>query len=454
MSETSPIACLLADVRRELSGQSWRRRRALLAEVRAHLEDAADDEQACGLDRASAEQRACDRFGPAGDFGRLVQKDTRSHRRAAGLALAGVALGALVTVAAVSVLSAGPGRPPQQAELIAFSHFAGRSGRVGGRGVWLLGPTGARLIAPPARVGQTELSPDGSRIAFVGETCRGRRCLESLSVVGVKDHRVQTLTRGWRGVLDITWSPDGRRIAFSGDHVDRQSSIYVATVADGGVRRISDGHGRVIDDEPAWSPDGRSIAYRRVTTGWSIMRVVDVATGHTADISPEHFGGAAQPAWSPDGRWIAVAGESAGQQNGFRIDVYVMHPAGSDVTRLTAGLRWGAGYPQWSPTGDRLLVVQQPRPSDAPPSLTMYCSPLWLIDVNPASTPRRVGCGINSSWTAGGERIFYTRQTLTNPWSDPRRAAEVSIWSVAEAGGHAHRLFEAASPLSFPSIGT
>jgi hypothetical protein len=59
MSGTSPIERLLTDIRGELSGHSWRARRALLAEVRTHLEDAADDEQARGLDREAAGECGC-----------------------------------------------------------------------------------------------------------------------------------------------------------------------------------------------------------------------------------------------------------------------------------------------------------------------------------------------------------------------------------------------------------
>ena len=65
-------------------------------------------------------------------------------------------------------------------------------------------------------------------------------------------------------VGDFRFSPDGTRIAFSAakdpDLISMGSSqIYTVTVADGAVKKITDGDGP--NTNPYWSPDGKEIAY-------------------------------------------------------------------------------------------------------------------------------------------------------------------------------------------------
>jgi hypothetical protein len=112
MSTTSPIDRLLAELRVELAGLSWRARRTLLAEARAHLDDAAAEEQGAGLDRLAAERRAGERFGSAAEYGRVARADAPRRRRglAAGLAVTGIAM--LAAVAVIGLGGSGAKRAP------------------------------------------------------------------------------------------------------------------------------------------------------------------------------------------------------------------------------------------------------------------------------------------------------------------------------------------------------
>ncbi len=57
-----------------------------------------------------------------------------------------------------------------------------------------------------------------------------------------------------------SWSPDGKRIAFTSDR-DGNSEIYVMD-ADGGNQRNLTNNDRS-DEDPSWSPDGKRITFGR-----------------------------------------------------------------------------------------------------------------------------------------------------------------------------------------------
>jgi Tol biopolymer transport system component len=153
------------------------------------------------------------------------------------------------------------------------------------------------------------LSPDGQRIAFAsctgGENIRchiysvrtdnsNRRCL-------TPDPPISS------GIpFALTWSPDGRRIAFL---ISDSGSLYVVN-ADGST--LLEVAGDVITDggsPPSWSPDGERIAYAS-EEGIKMVRLdgtqsILLASGdyHRA------------PAWSPDGQYVAFAANQRVRRN-------------------------------------------------------------------------------------------------------------------------------------------
>jgi PKD repeat protein len=140
------------------------------------------------------------------------------------------------------------------------------------------------------------------------------------------------------------WSPDGGRIAFTGD--SHSPNIQVVSLADLSVYNLTGGLGD--DWAPAWSPDGSSIAFVSDRTGTQeLYRVNSDGTGLVRLTTAIGFNG--RFAWSPDGRTIALAREIASVS-----DLYRINPDGSSSVRLTSGLG-GIGEIEWSSDSTRIL---------------------------------------------------------------------------------------------------
>jgi Tol biopolymer transport system component len=77
--------------------------------------------------------------------------------------------------------------------------------------------------------------------------------------------------------------------------------------------------------------------------------------------------------WSPDGHWIAFT--MATRATGGLHELYLMHPNGSGVRRLTsaAGSLFSS-QPTWSPDSEQLLFT---RGSDDP-----HVTDVWSINVD------------------------------------------------------------------------
>jgi hypothetical protein len=116
MDRPDPIVAYLRELKRELRVRG-RARLRILAEVRAHLLDAAEAERSKGAEEGVAAQRALVRFGLAAETGRqfncLARRRGAILRRALVPWIAAVALTSMAT-ATVSAFHAGPA-PPQQA---------------------------------------------------------------------------------------------------------------------------------------------------------------------------------------------------------------------------------------------------------------------------------------------------------------------------------------------------
>jgi Tol biopolymer transport system component/DNA-binding winged helix-turn-helix (wHTH) protein len=100
------------------------------------------------------------------------------------------------------------------------------------------------------------------------------------------------------------WSPDGKRIAFSGTQSGKPWNLFVVPAAGGTAEQLT--HGPISDLDASWSPEGKTIVFgpTRQESGKQIPSIefLDVATRKLTTLPGSD--GICCPRYSPDGRYL------------------------------------------------------------------------------------------------------------------------------------------------------
>ena len=274
---------------------------------------------------------------------------------------------------------------------------------------------------------------------------------------------------------DVTWSPDGRFIAYASDQ-SGNFDIWVQPVSGGDPIRVTRSPAQ--ERQPAWSPDGTSIVFRseRDTGGLYIVpafggaerqlapfgvrpqwmadgaHVIFASTdlsgvvpklymvgsdGHQAQPIVQSFldGLIAVRAWRlhPDGRRVSVLATARTKEDGlFAVPLSGGSPVLSKNSTeqrhlLTGGFR---GF-DWSPLGTALYVERLERAK----------TDLWRFIVNPDTLEQvsadrlTTGGGVHKgpALSPNGKHLAFTTETQTvRLWSFPLEAGGTRVGSAGK----------------------
>jgi Tol biopolymer transport system component/DNA-binding winged helix-turn-helix (wHTH) protein len=171
--------------------------------------------------------------------------------------------------------------------------------------------TAVPFTALPGLASNPAFSPDGSRIAFAwtGDPPSGPKSLD-LYVKTIGSESLLRLTNRASDWIGAAWSPDGTQIAFH-RLSNNESGIYVVPALGGPEKRLRSTHGSPGSAMPiSWSPDGKSIAFADspVPGGHRRLHLLSLETLESSQIEhDEKCQEEVLPVFSHDGKQLAYA---------------------------------------------------------------------------------------------------------------------------------------------------
>ena len=219
---------------------------------------------------------------------------------------------------------------PLNAYFVAYTSFAGSGGQ--GYGLWGMRGDGADVFKIIDDDSEPVFSPDGNRFVFYQWT-------DGLHIWDlVKQTSTHFVHDG--NAAYATWSPDGKRIAYS--QLLGQPWIRLVNPDGSADQNLTQGY------RPSWALKGGFIAYDTCEANKCGIFRINPDGGGKRQLTDDSGGGAAV---SPNGKKIAYWSQADGD-----FEVYVINADGSGKKQLTQN-RGNDALPAWSPGGKKIYYL-------------------------------------------------------------------------------------------------
>ena len=254
---------------------------------------------------------------------------------------------------------------------------------------------------------------------------------------------------------DTKLSPDGKRIAYCVSHVDECGdkefcAVWLLSPQTGEARQLTDG--QAIDSNLSWSPDGQRLAFFSNRSGVKQLYTIPVDGGeaHILTYLPQGVGRG--PVWSPDGKHIAFSARAIAEPvyptKPYRVtrkiyrldgmgylhnaahDLFIVPSGGGAARNLTQDENHNCRYtaPEWSPDSREILFTTTFFPDDY-----RFFAALRVanLDGEVRDLVREWGYASYSAvWTPDGAHVVFVGNRIDAPVS-----AQNHLWVINREGG-------------------
>ncbi|MDQ2921276.1 MAG: S9 family peptidase [Acidobacteriota bacterium] len=267
-------------------------------------------------------------------------------------------------------------------------------------------------------VGDPQISPDGSRVAFVRVTVNDKKdgydtSIWTVSTVKGETHQLTTGTRD----SSPRWSPDGKYVVFvrvtEKDGKPEVPQLFMLAMAGGDsfqFTNVARGAG-----QPQWSPDGKAIAFVNTANTEDLAKLKDAQKEGLPNPAPQPAlqQAAASPAASPGPSsgppTVQGPPDSKKSDDKRETDVRVITRA---VYRFNGPGYLDSKHPQ------HIWVIAAPRNADEKVSPKQLTNGRFAED--------------NVNWAKDSSQIYFTSDRRDEPYYE---LPSTDIYSVAVSGG-------------------